>query len=589
MSTQTLTSDTPTRPSEPYLTLGGALAVGLLVVAAVARFYALGRPPLGAAEAARALAVLHFVRGQPQDLTPYSPLLTHANLLLFFLFGGSDGVARVVPALTGVLLAVLPFVLLRQRLGAGATLAAGLLIALSPTFLLFSRSVDPAVITAACALVLVVELFAYLEDHAPRHLIWMAGALALGLTAGPGIYTVLLLVLLYVAGGWVLHRLGDERTAWPLFLEAMREAVQQRRALAQAGAVFAAVFVAVATGFLVNFAGVQAALNLLPRWIGTFRTPPDYPAWYHLGVLLFYEPASLLFGLLGAVIVLRRGDRLGSFLVFWFLGSLALYTVLGVTEAASVPMVLLPLALLAGMGVAQVFRFGDRITALQAVIIAAFITPMLVYAGLQVSIYAVSTSQPVRLWMALGAAVLAIVAVILFLLSGMGAEWERTTILQGLGISLLVLTLGASVHMGAWLNYRTANPAREVLRRTPTSPDVRQMVRVLETISQDRVGDTVSLPIAVDGRLGPVVPWYLKGFTNVTVLDEIRGPTDTPAIIVPAEEEQPPIGTNYVGQRFRLATDWHPVGLSAVDFIRWYLWREGPTVPTRDIVLYVAR
>jgi len=577
------------RSSAQNVTLGGTLAVGLLVVAAVARFYALGRPPLGAAEAARALAVLHFVRGQPQDLTPYSPLLTHANLLLFFLFGGSDGVARVIPALTGVLLAVLPFVLLRQRLGAGATLAAGLLIALSPTFLLFSRSVSPAVITAACALVLVVELFAYLEERAPRHLVWMAGALALGLNAGPGIYTVLLLVLLYVVGGWVLHRLGDERTSWPLFVVAVSEAARQRRALAQAGAVFAAVFVAVATGFLVNFAGVQAALNLFPRWIAAFRTPPDYPAWYHLGVLLLYEPASLLFGLLGAVTVLRRGDRLGGFLVFWFAGSLTLYTVLGATAPGSTLTALLPLTLLAGIGMAHALDFRDRITALQAAVVTAFVTPMLVYAALQVSIYAVSTSQPARLWMALGAAVLAMAAVILFILTGMGAEWERTTILQGLAISLAMLTLGGSIHMAAWLNYRPFNPTREMLLRTPTSPDVRRMVQVLETISEERVGDTVSLPIAVDGRLGPVVPWYLKNFTNVTVIDEIRGPTDTPAVIVPAEEEQPPIGTEYVGQRFRLATNWRPVGLSGVDLIRWYLWREGPAVPTQDVILYVSR
>lgn len=579
----------PTRSSARSLTLGGSLAVVLLLAAAAMRFYALGRPPLSADEAAQALAALRFVGGQPQDLTPYSPLLTHANLLLFFLFGGSDGVARIVPALTGVLLAVLPFVLLRQRLGTGAALAAGLLIALSPTFLLFSRSVDPVVITAACALVLVVELFAYLEDHAPRRLVWIAAALALGLNAGPGIYTVLFLLFLYAAGSWVLHRLGDERTAWPLFLEAMREAVRRRRALAQAGAVFAAVFVAVATGFLVNFAGVQAALNLVPRWIAAFRTSPDYPLWYHLGGLLLYEPVSLLFGLLGAVAVLRRGDRLGGFLVFWFVGGLALYTVLGVTDPRSMPIVLLPLALLAGVGVAQVLHFGDRTIALQAAIVAAFVTPMLVYAGLQVSIYAVSTSQPARLWMALGAAVLAMAAVILFVLTGMGSEWERTAILQGLGISLLVLALGTSVHMAAWLNYRAVNPARELLLRVPTSPNVRWMVQVLETISEERVGDTVSLPIAVDGRLGPVVPWYLKHFTNVTVIDEIRGPTGTPVVVVPAEEEQPPIGTEYVGQRFRLATDWRPVGISGVDFIRWYLWREGPTVPTRDVILYVSR
>ncbi len=578
------------RPAEQRgLTVGGALAVGLLILAAIIRFYALGGRPLGADEAANALAAWRFVQGQPEDLTPYSPLVTNANLLLFFLFGGGDFAARAVPALFGTLLVVLPFAVLRQYLGTAAALAAGLLMVLSPTFLLFSRSVDPAVITAVCALVLVAAVLAYLDRRDSRDLVVAAAALGLGLTAGPGIYTLLLLGFIFVAGTWLRHRLGDEAAPWPLLVAAARDAAQDRWGLAQAAGVFVAVFVVAATGFLANFGGVQAALNLLVRWAQSFGQPQGYPAWYHLGVLVLYEPVILMAGLVGMGVVLRRRDPFGRFLVFWFLGSLALYSVLGAAQPTLSVSMLLPLMLLAGIGVAHTLNFGDRTAALHAGVVAALITPMLVYAGLQVSIYAISTTQPVRLWMALGAAALAVVAAVIFVLSGMGAQWERATVLRGLGVSLLLFTLGLTVHMAAWLNYRHVNPTQELLLQSPTSPDLRRMVAVLRTISEERTGDTVSLPIAVDGRLGAVVPWYLRDFTHVTVVSAVRGPTGTPAVIVPAEEEQPPIGDEYVGQRFRLATDWRPGGVTGVDLLRWYLWREGPGVPARDVILYVSQ
>lgn len=588
---QNVTSDKQATAQAPVrrLTLGGALTIGLLVLAAIARFYALGSRPLGTDEAARALAAWHFVQGRSEDLTPFSPLVTNANLLVFFLLGGSDFAARVVPALFGSLFVILPAIVLRRRLGTAATLAAGLLMALSPTFLLFSRSVDPAVVTAACALVLVTMLFNYLEERHPRHLVIAATALGLGLAAGPGIYTLLLLLLFLAAGIWLLYRLGDETAPWPLLAAAARDVTEDRAELARAGAVFVVVFTAAATGFLANPGGIQAALNLFVRWARSFGPPQDYPAWYHLGVLVFYEPVILGFGLVGAVVAARQQDRLGRFLLFWFLGSLALYTALGATQPPLTVSVLVPLALLAGIGMAHVLDFDHRTTALRGGIVAALITPMLVYAGLQISIYAISTSQPVRLWMTLGAATLAAVAAVIFVLSGMGAEWGPATVLRGLGISLLLLTLGLTVHMSAWLNYRHANPTQELLLKSPTSPDLRHMVQILRTLSEERTGDTVSLPVAVDGRLGPAVPWYLKDFTDVTVVDEVRGPTGTPAVILPAGEEQPPIGDEYVGQRFRLSTDWRPVGLSGVDLLRWYLWREGPTTSVQDLILYVSR
>ncbi|MFQ5343945.1 MAG: hypothetical protein ACE5F6_20565, partial [Anaerolineae bacterium] len=137
------------------MTVRAALAGLIIIVAVLARLFALGGRPFGAAEAARALAALRFVQGQPADLTAFSPPLTNLNLLLFFVTGAGDFWARLAPALFGITLVALPMLRFRHRLGTGGALAAAALITLSPTFLLFSRSVDPALLSAVTSLLFV--------------------------------------------------------------------------------------------------------------------------------------------------------------------------------------------------------------------------------------------------------------------------------------------------------------------------------------------------------------------------------------------------------------------------------------------------
>ena len=65
----------------------------------------------------------------------------------FFLFGSSDVVARIVPALIGLALVALPLAL-RRWLG-GGRVGIATLMAISPTFVYFSRVVSPEIIVAA--------------------------------------------------------------------------------------------------------------------------------------------------------------------------------------------------------------------------------------------------------------------------------------------------------------------------------------------------------------------------------------------------------------------------------------------------------
>ncbi|MGB9873007.1 MAG: hypothetical protein ACPLYD_15290, partial [Anaerolineae bacterium] len=117
--------------------------VYLLLLAAALRLVGLGAAPLASAEAVQALAAYGAAHegGIPPEAREISPLLFHANVLLFALFHGGDGLARLLPALCGIGLALTPL-LLRRYLGPWGALGSGLLLALSPSLIALSRSVD---------------------------------------------------------------------------------------------------------------------------------------------------------------------------------------------------------------------------------------------------------------------------------------------------------------------------------------------------------------------------------------------------------------------------------------------------------------
>ncbi|MBS3785000.1 MAG: hypothetical protein KGY78_11210, partial [Anaerolineae bacterium] len=82
------------------------VVVGL--VALLMRIAQLDAAPLTANEAAGATAAWRAATGKGLPLTDYNPFLLACNSLLFAIFGASDTVARLWPALSGALLVLTP-------------------------------------------------------------------------------------------------------------------------------------------------------------------------------------------------------------------------------------------------------------------------------------------------------------------------------------------------------------------------------------------------------------------------------------------------------------------------------------------------
>src|SRR5207302_4177989 len=99
--------------------------------------------------------------GYIHDPMMHGPLLFELNALVYLLFGASDFTARLVPALFGVALIGMPF-LLRHELGRIGALAASLLFVISPAFLYFSRFIRHDIYVDFFTLLLVSGVFRYL-------------------------------------------------------------------------------------------------------------------------------------------------------------------------------------------------------------------------------------------------------------------------------------------------------------------------------------------------------------------------------------------------------------------------------------------
>ncbi len=316
-------------------------AIGLL--AAWLRFLQLGLRPLNGAEAEQALAAFRFTQGATQAAPAGTiPTLFTGNVLGFTIMGSSDAIGRWLPALAGVVLALLPYGL-RQRLGRGGALAASLLLAISPSAVYLSRSLDSAIVVAACGLAIVVGLLNYVDTRQSGYLYFAAAALGLGLAAGPGIYSLLLILLAFGLLLYAVDRLREREGAWASVQVAWLAARSEKGLAVKAGAVLAATFGLVAMTFILHPAGIGHAADLLGAWArGFLPEAGGQPLFYPFMLLLRYEALILFLGLVELVRWAVRGrggqpesDRYGSsfphtaFLVFWSLVATLLLLVPG--------------------------------------------------------------------------------------------------------------------------------------------------------------------------------------------------------------------------------------------------------------------
>jgi uncharacterized protein (TIGR03663 family) len=571
-----------------WLTVEVALYILIGAIAAGLRFYALGAQPLQESEAAQALAAWWFlgIGNWELGIDTYSPLLFLGNVFGFALFGASEALARLVPALFGTLLVVLPY-FLRRRLGRSGALAASVLLSLSPSTLFFSRYLGGPIVVATCVLAMLGGFLGYLDSKQPKYAYLIAGALALSLSADSMIYTFVLIFGTFLLLLGLLDRLANVDMGWSEVLVAWGAAREERDLLKNSALVLVVVLGLVCTAFLLNFAGLPAALDFLPAWVAQFRPQPGSQPWYYyFQLLVFYEPLILVFGLIGLVYhYLRQRDLLTTFLLYWTVAAAVIYTLVGQKAPGNVLLLVLPLALLASLWIGRFWDQWAQATAWGAEgLFLAFSLPVVVYFALQLAGYA-SSGQAVYLYLALAA------LIVLPTLIALCWMWlDRGPALRCGGITLLLVLVMLTVGLSVGLNYRRAADPREPMVTEATLPGVVGLVTTLERISSHQEGDPHIIAVTVEEATGPILAWHLRNFGNTRFVERLSPSIEAPVVITPAEEEEPTLGGSYVGQRFALQATWNPQGLTRTELVRWLLYRKAPTlVNSRDVVLWVKR
>ena len=144
-----------------------ALYIVVVVAAAVIRFWDLGARALHHDESLHAFYSWSLYNGDGYIHNPmmHGPFQMEATAGLFFLFGDGDYTARLLYAIAGTALVLMPL-LFRSRLGDWGALFTSIFLAFSPAMLYYSRFARNDILMAVWALGIVIAMWRYLDEDA---------------------------------------------------------------------------------------------------------------------------------------------------------------------------------------------------------------------------------------------------------------------------------------------------------------------------------------------------------------------------------------------------------------------------------------
>lgn len=544
----------------------------IVLVAAVLRFADIGSMPLSPQETASALAAWNVYHGAATDM-PDGSLLTYGTALIFFLFGVSDASARVLPAVSGVVLTLLP-ALLRRQIGALSSLACGLFLAASPTLVLYSRQVD-SVMVVACLSLAVLAFVLKLDET--RRIEWAYAAAVAGgalVTAGPAAFTALVGLACFalarmwhrgaaeeeMSGTMSLSQIGNRLGQNPGDLrEAELVGASRIRRSVSAGAVTVLIL---ATGLLLNLHGIQeGVVDAAGAWAGALAGAGSTGSLASLPLLLItYDPVLTLLGLAGVIMVASTRHRTSGGLLWW----LAAISILSWAASGQSPeMTVLPVVSVAVLGGIQagalLSGLREQQTRRDLLALASVAVPLL-----WLVVFALGhLSRPNPVVPSIFGALPVTCLVLAVCVFGLKVGWGRMLGTIGLiGVGVLIVL---SVHTSSILQRGEVEPPGVVV----TVGDVRALVRDVKEARDAMAATGQEGPIRVDKSLEYPLAWYLR---DVPVVFESH--PDSQDCMFIARADSPAPVWHHVTQRYMLLRTGGPRAEGFGQRWLWYFYRE---------------
>lgn len=528
------------------------LALGL-------RLAQLGAMPLNDIEAAPALQALHIAQGLKPALAPHPFYILSTSILFFLYGGGTNFLARLMPALIGSLLVFAPL-LFDNRLKPRPGLLLAFFIALDPGLIALSRQAASPIF----AIVFLIFTFASLNKNNPK-LVGLFGALFL--LSGPSIWPG----LLGLGISWAIFQLFNRPQ--PSIEDSQPAASPSAfRLPPSAFAPFLVTLLAAGTLFLIAPKGLSAALASIPAFFNSWVTPSNIPPTRVFLSLLVYQPLAFLLAIVAIIRGWANGIRRIIFLSIWLLVSLLLVVFVPGRQISDLVWTIIPLLMLASIELARNFNIfpEERSEVAGVVFLTAFIW---VFAWLDfasmVWFPTDSNEYAIRFWLLIGSLILLVLSLVL-----VAAGWSVRTARIG-GVWGLVIALGVLGFGGALGSAGLRGLNHPELWWPSSIPMQAELLEnTVSEISEFGTGEDNSAPVVIVGVDSPALEWTLREH-QVQVVDALDAASSPYFVITPFETD-PVLVAAYRGQDFswQLTPMWDTT--LPMDWIRWVTLRDMP-------------
>jgi hypothetical protein len=536
-------------------TLAFFLALGL-------RLAQLGAMPLTDVEAAPALQALHIAQSLKPALSP-QPLYILSTSILFFLYGGGTNfLARLVPALAGSVLVFSP--ILFDRIKPRPSLILAFFIALDPGLSAISRQ--------AASPILAITFLIFAWGFFSKNKTTLAGIFAaLACLSGPSIWAGLLgLGITWAVLQSIKARRSSEVDSQVEEFET--SSINLRESVREALLPFLITFITAGTLFFAVPNGISAALASIAAFIQTWFFPSNIPAGRLFLSLPVYQPLGLLLGLFAVIRGWRKGSRRIIPLSIWFLVSLLLAIFAPSRQVTDLAWTLIPLGALAALElVRNIDIHPEERNEVAGVIILTTLLWIFAWFNFSGLIWHPqnSTEYSIGFWILTGVLFLIVLSLLLVAagwskhIARVGGTWGMVL---GLGVLGLAGTIGSAGLRG--LNH----PEMWWLPSIPDQPGL--LLSTINDLSDWGLGNKNSAAVVITGVNSPALEWVLR--EHQVILAKTLDVSSAPDFVITPVETDPKLVSAYRGQDFswRQSPLWE--NAQPMDWVRWISLREMP-------------
>ncbi len=540
-----------------------ALSVGVVV-----RFIGLGAAPLTDLEAKWALQALGVANGIHPALGSQSAYVLLTSIVFFAYGGATNALARVIPALAGSGLVLIP-ALFRQRLKPRTAVILAFAIALEPGLVALSRQAGTSILT----LVFTFAAFGLWEKRKTASAGVFAG---LALLSGPALWVGLLGLALTWAIWQPFERArqspDDERPPRRPRSEWVRSAWFALGTIGFVGTLFALVP-----------GGVSAWLSGLPEYVGGWTRASNISAGLMLFSLVAYQPLGLVLALVATVRGWMHGLRRIRILSIWMVVALLLALFYPDRQITDLGWALIPLWGLASLELARNLniRPEERREVLGTVALSVLILVFIWLNFLGLTQFGGLPDQEMaRTWVMFGSFFLLVMSLLLVAV-GWSTRVARFGAVWGLAAALGVYSLAAL--MGA-ASLRQMPDAVEMWRPGGTLPESDLMLATVQNMSDWSDRNVNSQPVTIAGIDSPALQWLLRA--RAVSEQDAPSPTEDAPMVLAVNRDDPALAARYRGQSFvwRRVPLWEQTGFS-----NWLDWVSFHQIPQQSemVILWV--